>query len=129
MIAAKLDAALRSVCPIDGVSIGRKDDKATWRIDFKDEATSEQRTAAQAVLDAFDPDYVDPRIAIKQQLSDIDKATGSVRWVRELALGFAELHSILVSNGTQLPSLGSGMAKVQAIEDQCKSLRQQLSQL
>jgi hypothetical protein len=82
----------------------------------------------QAEVDAAS-DQPNPKDAIKKQLSDIDKSTGSVRWVRELALGFKELHGILVSNGTQLPALGSGMAKVQAIEDQCKALRQQLSQL
>lgn len=54
-LAAKLDAAIKAVCPIHGVSIGRLDDKATWRIDFKDEATPEQRAAAIAVIDAFDP--------------------------------------------------------------------------
>ena len=52
-IATKLDAAIKAVCPIHGVSIGRKDDKQTWRIDFKDDATEPQKTAAQAVVDAF----------------------------------------------------------------------------
>lgn len=47
MIAEKLDAAIKAVCPIHGVSIGRVDDKAIWRIDFKDEATAEQRSAAR----------------------------------------------------------------------------------
>ena len=51
---AKLDQAIKAVCPIDGVSIGRKDDKLTWRIDFKPEATAQQLTNAQAVVDAFD---------------------------------------------------------------------------
>lgn len=41
--------------PIDGVSIGKASDKATWRIDFKLEATPEQRAAAQQVLQDFDP--------------------------------------------------------------------------
>ena len=52
-IAQKLDIAIKAACPIHGVSIGRKDDKQTWRIDFKDEATSEQRAAAQSVVDNF----------------------------------------------------------------------------
>lgn len=55
MIAQKLDAAIKVVCPIFGVSIGRPDDKSTWRIDFEAQATSQQRSAAQAVLAAFDP--------------------------------------------------------------------------
>ena len=48
-----LTNAVASVCPIYGVSIGRADDKTTWRIDFKDEATSEQRAAAAATVAAF----------------------------------------------------------------------------
>jgi hypothetical protein len=47
---------LQLVCPIVGVSVGKLADKATWRIDFAPEATAEQRTAAQAALQAFDPD-------------------------------------------------------------------------
>ena len=54
MIAVKLTEAIRLVCPIHGVSIVHADDRATWRIDFKDEATTEQRAAAQVVLAGFD---------------------------------------------------------------------------
>lgn len=49
-----LNRVLNEVCPIHGVSIGRKDDKATWRIDFKDEATAGQRADGRAALNAFD---------------------------------------------------------------------------
>lgn len=52
--AATLHAAIAAVCPIHGVSIGRKDDKATWRIDFVPGATSGERADAEAVLAAFD---------------------------------------------------------------------------
>lgn len=48
----QLDEALRVVCPIHGVSIGKVDDKSTWRISFKDEATAEQQAAAQGVIDS-----------------------------------------------------------------------------
>ena len=54
-IASNLDAAVRAVCPIDGVSIGSALDKATWVIQFSPSATAAQRTAAQAALAAFDP--------------------------------------------------------------------------
>ena len=50
----QLDRALKRVCPTHGVSMGRKNDKKTWRIDFKDEATPAERVAAQNVLDNFD---------------------------------------------------------------------------
>ena len=49
-----LDKQIKKVCPIHGVSIGRKNDKTTWRIDFKDEATKPQKKSAQTVFDNFD---------------------------------------------------------------------------
>lgn len=53
---ASLVAALSAVCPVDGVSIGRWDDRATWRIDPKPEATPEQIIAAEAAMAAFNPE-------------------------------------------------------------------------
>lgn len=66
-IASKLDAAIKAVCPIHGVSIGRADDKQTWRIDFADEATAEQREAAHGVLAAFDPNAADLPAAVSMR--------------------------------------------------------------
>jgi hypothetical protein len=48
--AQEVHEAIEAVCPIVGVSIGDKADKSTWRIDFADNATEEQRAAAQVVL-------------------------------------------------------------------------------
>jgi hypothetical protein len=61
MLANALHAAIEAVCPIDGVSIGRQDEKATWRIDFKDDATKEQRAAAASVIRSFDAAQVKSR--------------------------------------------------------------------
>ena len=69
MNTARLDQAIKAVCPISGVSIGRKDDKATWRIDFLAEAKQGQRTAAQAVLDAFDMNAPEPDQTMRQKLA------------------------------------------------------------
>lgn len=49
-----LSAEIAAVCPINGVSIGRWDDRATWQVDYKPEATPEQRGAAQTVINTFD---------------------------------------------------------------------------
>lgn len=49
-----LHKQIESIAPIEGVSIGRANDKGTWRIDFKAEATPEQRIAAQTAIDLFD---------------------------------------------------------------------------
>lgn len=54
-IAHALHEALVAVCPIDGVSIGRWEDRDTWRIDFKAEATEEQKAAAVNILNSFNP--------------------------------------------------------------------------
>lgn len=72
MIAATLDKAIRAVCPIDGVSIGRPADKATWRIHFRPEATPGQRAAAGAVLAAFDPASVPPPPEPRDLVAEID---------------------------------------------------------
>lgn len=46
-----LDQIIKAVCPIHGVSIDRREDKGTWRVGFKDEATASQVLAAQATPD------------------------------------------------------------------------------
>ncbi len=50
---ARLHSILSAVCPIVGVSPG-SDPPATVRIDYHENATTEQRAAAQAALAAFD---------------------------------------------------------------------------
>jgi len=50
----QLHEAISAVCPIDGVSVRRFDDKDTWRIDFGTGATDQQKSAAAAVVAAFD---------------------------------------------------------------------------
>lgn len=53
-------AAVAAVCPIDGVSICNIADKSTWRIDFKEAASANQRAAASAALLEFDPNAPTP---------------------------------------------------------------------
>ena len=52
-LAAKLDQAIKAVCPITGVSIGNEKDRSTWRIQFDQSATDIQRVQAQSVLNGF----------------------------------------------------------------------------
>lgn len=54
-IALALTEAIQKICPIDGVSLGDIADKQTWNIAFRPDATNEQKAAAQAVVDSFDP--------------------------------------------------------------------------
>lgn len=53
-LAQAVDAAVRAVCPIVGVSIAKKTDKSTWRVDFDPSATPTQRAAGSAAVDNFD---------------------------------------------------------------------------
>lgn len=54
-ITGALHAAVAAVAPIVGVSIGVVTDRATWRIEYTDDATAEQIAEGDAVLAAFDP--------------------------------------------------------------------------
>lgn len=50
----QIDSAVRAVCPINGVSIGKLMDKTTWRVDFSEAATDAQKNAAAEVIAALD---------------------------------------------------------------------------
>lgn len=51
---ATVHADVAAVAPIKGIRFVDIDDPSTWVIDFASEATPEERTAAQAVIDAID---------------------------------------------------------------------------
>lgn len=53
-VALMVHQQVEAVAPITGISIGRVDDKTSWRITFADDATDEQRAAARAVVDTID---------------------------------------------------------------------------
>lgn len=68
----KLDSAIRAVCPhITGISVGRREDRATWRITFKDEASDSERAAAHAVMMAHADVTDDPEPEALDQLKDL----------------------------------------------------------
>jgi hypothetical protein len=50
-----LHSAIAAVCPITGVSVDNPGDKQTWVVRFAGNATDQQKAAAQAAVDAFDP--------------------------------------------------------------------------
>lgn len=52
-----LEGLVKEVCPhIDGISIGRWNNKSSWRIDYKPEATEEEKKLAMKVFEDFDAD-------------------------------------------------------------------------
>jgi hypothetical protein len=58
----RLHARIEAVCPIEGTSVGNINDKATWRIDFKPEATEQQRSNAQSIITTWtNEDFLGPR--------------------------------------------------------------------
>ena len=52
---ANLDKAVKAVCPIFGVSVVDINDRLTWIVHFREEATTSQRDAALSVVATFDP--------------------------------------------------------------------------
>lgn len=81
MTLAELDAAIKAVCPAYGISIGRKGDKDTWRIDFTKDATDKQKKAAQDILTACtltDP-QPEPRIYYESGALKVKFANGIVK--------------------------------------------------
>ena len=59
-VALSVHEDVAAVAPIIGVSLGKRDDKGTWRIDFEPRATPAERRAAQDVVDAFDTNRKGP---------------------------------------------------------------------
>lgn len=50
----ELTRLILQVAPIDGISVGDINDKSTWKISFKPDATPAQQVAAQGIIDSFD---------------------------------------------------------------------------
>lgn len=115
----RLHELLAAVCPIDGVSIGIQDDKTTWRIDFKDEATADEKAAAQAVIDSAGVSILDdivyiPKLTIVGRLIALGKlsdaltalnsdATKKARWnaATEIATDDADVIAVLTAIGIE----------------------------
>jgi len=109
--------------PVVGISIGRKDDKATWRIDFAPEATDEQKAQAAQIVAAFDVEKAEHNAGIDAQIAALEaQRPGYVRGVREFMLGMA---LIAKQQGGPDLMLTAGMQNVKALDDQIKALRAQ----
>lgn len=74
-LADDLHTAVARVAPITGLSIGRRDDRKTWVVSFRHEATDAHKQAAAAVLENFDP-----LTSIKRELAaEIDAQAEAAR--------------------------------------------------
>lgn len=48
-----LDEMIKRICPVHGISFGNINNRKTWRIDFTEEATDEQKNSAMKAMDEF----------------------------------------------------------------------------
>lgn len=90
-VASQLHHAIDKVCPIDGVSIGDMDDRATWLFHPKPDATEAQVLAAVAVLKAFAPND-EAQLQVPQEESATLRDVA--RMAEELAKAKAEIAKI-----------------------------------
>ena len=71
---AALHNALALVAPIVGVSVGNSGDRSSWRIDFADGATDDQKSAAQGVIASFDLVNEDRSFLPQEMLAQLEPA-------------------------------------------------------
>jgi hypothetical protein len=72
------DQIVAAGIPIDGVSIGKPNNKLTWRIDFKPEATKEQKIQAQQILADFDKSKIpDPVSELETRVAALEAKVNS----------------------------------------------------
>lgn len=80
MNSEQLHNSINVVCPIVSVSIGNETDKTTWKFTPTDEATFQQKAAAQAIIDGWDgAKATDEKRAAKEAMTH---ATPLVRLMR-----------------------------------------------
>lgn len=80
----EIDKAIKAVCPILGISYGRLNDRSTWIINYADDATNEQKKAADELLETLElvevfaaPDPLLQRIAaLESKVSEMDTSIG-----------------------------------------------------
>lgn len=107
--------------PVSGISIGRNDDRSTWRIDFAPEATDEQKAHAAQIVAEFDLEKAEHNAGIDRQISNLEIASGGyVRGLREFMLITA---TVIKQGGGPDFLLNVGMQKVKALDDQIADLR------
>lgn len=74
--AGDLHAGLKAAgISVVDVSIGKRDDRATWRITYAPDITKAQQAAAQAIVDAFDINAPEPPSFIEAVRADLQAAT------------------------------------------------------
>lgn len=75
---------IAAAAPIETVSVGTAADRSTWKILFSSKATSDQRAAAQAIIDAWtDDDWIPPEEKPAGKLSAIKRELARLELLRD----------------------------------------------
>lgn len=82
-------ALTRSGLPAVGVSIGRANDKTTWRVDYDGMPSSEQVAAARQVVDGFDIGAQDVPFSITPCQARLALNSAGLRAAAEAAIAAA----------------------------------------
>lgn len=109
----RIDDAVLQVCPIHGISMGKRTDKSTWRIDYAPEATDEQKAAAVAVVDAYDP-AADVKADLK---SKVDADAERIR-LRFITPGVGQSMTYLEKHNQAVAVEAMGQAAANALSEQ-----------
>lgn len=94
--AGRLTESILAVCPIDGVSIGKDGDTSTVEIQFRNDATREQREAAALVLKEFD--WSEEADARYQALKDMQAAVTLLESTDPVAQAVRVLMRVIVDS-------------------------------
>lgn len=83
---SELHKRISAICPISGLSISKKDNKETWAINFKGNATQEQKTSALNIIHNFSYEDFTHNQEIVNDIEGLE-AQISNRRLREAILG------------------------------------------
>lgn len=89
MLIVDIDQAIKALpCPIHGLYIGDLNDKSTWRVDYKDEATDKEKAKAVKYIEEVDVNKHSPSAFRAQAVDFLAKSDVKIlRHLEESALG------------------------------------------
>jgi hypothetical protein len=74
-----LTDAIRAVCPLDGISIGSWDDRKTWSIQFRPEASEKQKAEGLGVLQSLNLDDVTAAPTLEERVAQLEVDSRAVK--------------------------------------------------
>ena len=99
---AALDAAIKALAPIDGISVGSYTDKTTWRVDYQSTATTDQIAAVNSYLAGIDPVLLQAQYQYWLNYAAFNKKTAAIE-----AAGFTYQGMVFHCDQTGLSNIQS----------------------